>query len=226
MASLGRDGGRMDRRAALLAFALFGLAALAAMPARALGPTYVHGDVSGLWTPEGSPYVLVENATVPVSSLLQIGGGVEVRANRGVGLQVLGSLIVLGTADALVHFTANGTTAPPPGFWVGIQATSPDLVSLNHAIVEGAQTGFGLSGGTADITASSFSGNFRGIAIEGAGATVSDTASSENTQAGIYARTASLSIQSALFSGDYVSLNLGATNALVENSTFLAATIG
>ncbi|HYS71545.1 MAG TPA: PKD domain-containing protein, partial [Thermoplasmata archaeon] len=92
--------------------------------------------------------------------------------------------------------------------------------------VEGAQTGFGLSGGTADITGSSFSGNFRGIAIEGAGATVSDTASSENTQAGIYARTASLSIQSALFSGDYVSLNLGATNALVENSTFLAATIG
>src|SRR2546428_2977338 len=191
MASLGRDGGRMDRRAALLALALFGLAALAAMPARAAGPTYVHGEVFGTWTLQGSPYVLVENATVPIASLLQIGGGVEVLANRGVGLQVLGSLVVLGTADAPVHFTANGTTAPPPGFWVGIQATSPDLVSLNHAIVEGAQTGFALSGGSAEISGSSFSGSFRGVMVEGAGATISDTAISQNPQAGGIARTAS-----------------------------------
>src|SRR3972149_209763 len=81
--------GEMDRRATLLGLILFGFA-LAAPPASGAGPTYVEGSVEGVWTLEGSPYVLVGNATVQAGKALVIGPGGEVRGERETGLEVPG----------------------------------------------------------------------------------------------------------------------------------------
>src|SRR5437867_166890 len=113
MAISGSDGRRMDRRAALLAFALLGLA-LAAFPTRGGGPTYVAGEIAAnAWTVDGSPYIIVDNATVPAGHTLTIGPGVVVRANHATGLHVLGGLVVAGTSAQPVLFTANATIADP-----------------------------------------------------------------------------------------------------------------
>jgi len=216
----------MDQRAALLALAVLGITALAALPTKGGTPTYVQSEVYGIWTIDRSPYFLVDNVTVPAGKALRIDAGVEVRADRGVGLQILGSLTVNGTADAPVRFTANATAASP-GFWVGLWATNATLVVLDHALVDDAETGFALVGGSASITGSSFTSNVHGLKVEIGSATIAETLVSGNTMAGVYARGASLSIRSSLFSGDYVGMTVAAaSHALVENTTFLASSIG
>src|SRR3990170_3104992 len=195
--------GEMDRRATLLGLILFGFA-LAATPASGAGPTYVEGSVEGVWTLEGSPYVLVGNATVQAGKSLVIGPGVEVRAERQTGLEVLGSLEVLGTADALVRFTANATT-PEVGFWRGILASGGASLSITDAAVEFAQTA---------------------VSVSAASLTVEDVAIAHSAESGIAARDSTIAVRRSLFHRNTFGISLTTSRALVENTTFLGPTLG
>ncbi|TLZ48729.1 MAG: hypothetical protein E6K18_08610, partial [Methanobacteriota archaeon] len=216
----------MDRRAALLALTLVALA-LAGMPrGRAAGPTYVHGELVGgaHWTLDGSPYILVGNTTVPGDSFLGIDAGVQVRADRGVGLTVLGGLAVQGTAAQPVRFSPN-STGVDAGFWRGIRSVNSWAITISHAIVEGAESAYGVEGGLAVIDGSSFSVSFRGLEVHGGGVDVTQSSFSQNTEAGVAAGGnlySTVTIGGSLFANNYASMNLDTTLALVENSTFLA----
>jgi len=54
------------------------------------GPTLVSGNVSGTWSPTGSPYVIVDNCTVPAASTLTIQPGTVVIIGQGLNLTVNG----------------------------------------------------------------------------------------------------------------------------------------
>jgi DNA-binding MarR family transcriptional regulator len=193
----------MDRRAALLGLILLGVA-LAAKPAAGAGPTYVEGSVEGVWTPEGSPYVLVGNATVEAGRSLVVEAGVEVRAEHFTGLEILGSLEVRGSADAIVRFTANATQ-PEFGFWRGIHASGGASVWLSAATIEFAQMG---------------------VAAEASSLVVEDVSIAHSAEIGITARDATISVRRTLLVGNTFGLSLTNSRALVENTTFLGPTLG
>ena len=210
----------MDRRAALLALTIFGLALTAVPRSGGVGPTYVEGFVSGDWTPEASPYILLGNATVPAEATLVVHAGVEVRANRGMGLQVFGSLIAEGTPAASVRFTANGTA--DHGFWSGIHAAPGSFVSLSGTTVEAAGAGLFAMGATVSVTGSSFAMNFRGLDARGSVVTAKDTSIAQSAQAGVVAREGtSITISHGFLSGNRVHADLATAEALIENTTFL-----
>jgi len=192
----------MDRRATLLGLILLGLA-LAATPAAGAGPTYLEGSVEGAWTLQGSPYILVGNATVRPGATLVIEAGVEVRAEHLTGLEVLGRLEVHGTADAVVRFTANATV-PDQGSWRGILASGGASLSIVGAVVEYAQVGVSLIASTL---------------------TAEDVAFSHSAEGGIMADDSTIVVRRSLFHGNTFGLSLRTSQALVENSTFLGPTL-
>lgn len=195
--------GEMVRGATLLGLILFG-AALAAIPAASAGPTYVEGPVEVLhWTVDGSPYILVGNATVAAGRALVIEEGVEVRSERFAGLDVLGTLEVRGAAGALVRFTANATT-PDSGSWRGISASRGASLSISGAVVEFAQTA--LSASAASLV-------------------VEDVAFAHSAETGITARDSTITVRRALLHGNAFGISLTNSRALVENSTFLGPSL-
>ncbi len=66
--------------------------------------TEVEGEVSGVWDVEGSPYILIENVTVPEDEELEIEPGVEVIFNEDKILLIEGDLITEGTEDDSIYF--------------------------------------------------------------------------------------------------------------------------
>ena len=209
----------MDRRAALLALTVVGLAVSLFPTARSGGPTPVEGPVVGVWTLDGSPYVLVANATVPEGGKLEIQAGVEVRAHRGVGLDVLGTLLVLGSPGARVRFTSD--EPGDAGYWKGI-GVQTGVASLSHAAIDGAETALSVSGGTAGVVGSQFSGNLHGLRVEDGAADLMETSISHNAFAGVIARNAALTIGGgSLLAGNPIGMRLESADALVENTTFL-----
>ena len=214
----------MDRRAALLAIAMLGLSLALARPGEGPGPTPIEGPVSGVWTVEDSPYLLVGNATVPPGLTLEVQAGVHVIASRGVRLGVEGSLLVRGTGDAPVRFGGEG--AADAGFWQGIVASGADAVVLEHAVVEHAETALAVSGGAATLTGTSLSASFHGLLVSGGTATIVEGAVSGNTVLGIVARASTVDVRGGLVSGNREGVQLVASQALLENTTFLGNALG
>ncbi len=132
-------------------------------PARGAGPAGV--DMGALpyqeaesiggtihWRAEDGPFHLVDDATVPEGSLLQIDPGVSVYADPGVRLTVLGTIQALGTEYAPVRFSEHPEAADEddpllPGMqmgppkWGGIRivdSLSPDNI-IQHAVFVNAQ---------------------------------------------------------------------------------------
>ena len=68
--------------------------------------TIVQGDVSGNWTIDGSPYLLINDCTVPTGSVLTIDPGVEVIIGEGLALTVNGQVIAVGTDYQHIIFRA------------------------------------------------------------------------------------------------------------------------
>jgi len=215
----------MNRRTALVAIALLGLSLALARPGEGPGPTLVEGGpVSGAWTVGDSPYLLVGNATVPPGLTLEIEAGVHVIASRGVRLAVEGSLLVRGTADAPVRFGGEG--AADPGYWQGIVGAGADAVVLEHAIVEHAEAALSVTGGAATISGTSLSASVRGLFVSGGVATVLEGAVSGNTAAGLVAHASTVRVRGGLVSGNREGVQLVASEALLENTTFLGNVLG
>lgn len=120
----------------------------------ASGPTTVSGQITvdTVWSPQGSPYVITSEVSVPEGVSLTLLPGTVVKAlGSSSNILVSGQLLVLGTPDRRVVFTSllddsvmgdtNGdgaATAPAPGDWRYINIGSrfattgtgpPDIIS-------------------------------------------------------------------------------------------------
>jgi len=111
---------------------------------------------STTWTLAGSPYIISANITIygASSPILTIEPGVQVRFDAGYSLGIghtssgtnFGGIVVNGTAESPVIFTAN-SESPVPGYWATICSNNyalPDSVVFNHAIFEYGGSGNGL----------------------------------------------------------------------------------
>ena len=85
----------------------------------------------------GEDVVLTETLVIPAGETVNVGPGTTFTARTGVKVQVLGTLIVAGTADSKVEFLGAGT----PRSWEGIEIGSGGRLELTHASIGGAHLG-------------------------------------------------------------------------------------
>ncbi len=98
------------------------------------------------WRRSENPFLIEGQVIVDQGVSLVIEAGVEARFEEDIGILVEGALVVNGTRDSRVIFTANGTS-PGPGFWIGIRFndTSDDNLSvLRFSRIEYARIGIDL----------------------------------------------------------------------------------
>lgn len=102
------------------------------------GANTISGEQSdtrnGPWTLDRSPYVVVDDITVPEGETLTIEAGVEVRFESDYWLDVYGSLSAAGTQDQPITFTSDRKY---PGDWKGIyfEATA-GASTMAYCVVE------------------------------------------------------------------------------------------
>jgi hypothetical protein len=77
----------------------------------------VEGDISGVWTAVNSPYQIIGDITILDGEMLTIEPGVEVIFTGHYKFNVLGRLMVVGTKQDSIKFTANN----PNEGWHGIR---------------------------------------------------------------------------------------------------------
>ncbi|MDP8237876.1 MAG: T9SS type A sorting domain-containing protein [Candidatus Hatepunaea meridiana] len=73
------------------------------LPTISMAQTEVEGAVSGEWTVDGSPYILVDTTWVPEDEELTIEPGVTVQICRGTTLFIYGDLTAIGTEEDSIH---------------------------------------------------------------------------------------------------------------------------
>ena len=73
-------------------------------PCFAFGDTEVRGDVSGEWTIEDAPFIVVGNVTIPGGESLTIDPGVIVRFRGEMCMLVYGTLTAVGTEEDSIYF--------------------------------------------------------------------------------------------------------------------------
>ncbi len=84
--------------------------ALAAFPS--IAQTIVSGNVSGTWDIARSPYLVVDNCTVPTGQSLRINPGVSVLIGSNLTLTASGNIQALGTANQRIRIAGASPSAP------------------------------------------------------------------------------------------------------------------
>ena len=104
------------------------------------GVTNISGDISGIWTPDNSPYYLVSHATIQNGESLTILPGVTVINNDDYYLYVYGSLTAEGTLEDSIKFISDNG-----GF---LYYDDPDMseIHLKYVSFSGSEYNFGNSG--------------------------------------------------------------------------------
>ena len=110
-------------------------------------------EISGListdqtWPAADNPFIIADNTLVGSGTVLTIEPGVIVKFNKGLTLQINGTLIARGTSDSTILFTAN-STGDTAGYWRYIHlanatnAVFSDSLAyqagtvLEHAVIE------------------------------------------------------------------------------------------
>ncbi|MCF7809983.1 T9SS type A sorting domain-containing protein [bacterium] len=107
------------------------------LPFTAFAQTEVSGEVSGEWTVEDSPYIIVDSTWVPEDEELRIGPGVDVLFGEGLGIDAFGIITVHGTAEDSVFFqpTEGDTTWRGFVLWASNDEYSFDYCRFNNADV-------------------------------------------------------------------------------------------
>lgn len=115
--------------------------------------TAVSGDVSGTWTTNGSPYVLIAECTVPTNQVLTIDPGVTVIVGPDVNVLVYGSLKAVGAPDKRIQIRG----ATPTNYWNSIIVYSGSFTNefRDCRISEAANfaIGFNVEGSNQTLTA-------------------------------------------------------------------------
>ncbi len=212
------------RRAALgLAVLILVVAGGLALPAaRAGGPTYVAGDVSGRWLLEGSPYFVTADVSVPAALSLTIDAGVEVRFAAGAGLLVRGSLFVKGSDAAPVAFTSNGSASA--GSWRGIAVEGSAWIA--SAWVAYAERGLDLEGGSATVDRLAVTSSFTGLRVNRSSPAIARSSFSMNEAAGVVVDTATVSLVRTEISSNPWGLVLAAATVSIDNGTLAGSAVG
>ena len=98
---------KIEKRYFFIVWILIGLLALSITDLSALE---VEGSVSGEWTVDDSPYIMVGSVFVPVDDTLVIHPGVEIIALSHYTLEVSGLLIAEGDEDSRITMRGNDVT--------------------------------------------------------------------------------------------------------------------
>ncbi len=205
---------------ALAATLLLAGALLVHPSVKALGPTYVTGETSGIWDLEGSPYVVVDDAIVQDGQQLLIKPGVEVRFNANTILLVHGTIMAVGTEGQGILFTSNATMKDP-GDWHGITISVHSSENLfEFTKIEYAVHGLRITeGSSAVVRHSEISNNsLSGVTLVTSFASIKDSLISNNNE-GISAHGSELElIRSAVSMNAFTGLELYLSSALIESS--------
>lgn len=83
--------------------------------------TYISGGIfsNTTWSPSGNPFIVTGNTVVFDGVDLTIDPGVVVKFDAGVGFELRGKLIAIGTATDSITFTSN-LASPTKSSWTGI----------------------------------------------------------------------------------------------------------
>ncbi|MBI5539627.1 MAG: right-handed parallel beta-helix repeat-containing protein [Bacteroidia bacterium] len=108
------------------------------------------GNVSGLWTLAGSPYIILGSIMVPNGSTLTIEPGTEVRFQGTCKLLVLGSLQAIGTVTDTIIFTATNITAGWRGIRFDNTSSTNDSSKISYCKLQYAKAAASSSGYDAD----------------------------------------------------------------------------
>ncbi len=84
----------------------------AIFPTYLFASTNVSGNVSGTWTPAGSPYLVINSMTVPSGATLRIQPGVEVIFQGFYNFTINGALIAIGTQAAPIRYRLHHQRLP------------------------------------------------------------------------------------------------------------------
>ncbi len=122
------------------------------------------------WTQDMGPIVVKATIVVNETTRLVIEAGVEVRLDIGQGIQIKGHLMVEGTAEEPVLFTANTTEPFGPDSWesIGLLSVSAGrLHQVEYATFQGANTGLQVSSAEALVQDCTFTINKYGLVARG-----------------------------------------------------------
>lgn len=106
------------------------------------------GDV--VWTPGSTPapYIIEGTLSIASGSSLTILPGTEIRFGFGARINVMGDLIVNGSAASSVTLTSD-SPAPARGDWLGVVIdNAAGNVVIDHAQIQWAENGIAVFGGT------------------------------------------------------------------------------
>jgi hypothetical protein len=114
---------------------------LAFLPSTTFSQTEVSGEVSGEWTAEDSPYIVVDSTWVPEDEELRIGPGVDVLFGEGLGLDVFGTLTAEGSEEDSVRFLPQEEDV----VWRGINFNNPGIENIfTYCAIRNAEIVFAL----------------------------------------------------------------------------------
>ncbi|MBL7148510.1 MAG: chitobiase/beta-hexosaminidase C-terminal domain-containing protein [Candidatus Cloacimonetes bacterium] len=105
-----------------------------------IGYNYFHGEISGTWSSEYSPYYIIEDVTIPNSETLTIEPGVDIIFMGHYRFNVQGRLLAEGTENNMITFTINDNTGfnnieISDGGWHGIRFDNTPATNDSSRIV-------------------------------------------------------------------------------------------
>ncbi len=139
-----------------------------------------YGDVSGIWTIEGSPYIIEGHISVTVDSTLIIEPGVNIFFPEQNHFRVYGRLLAIGTESDTISFTASDTTDIFAGLYFCETDTSlQDSSKLKHCKFDPGCVGF--SNSSRAVVKNCIVTNGYGIGFDNSSPTIVDVTISNNT---------------------------------------------
>jgi len=101
------------------------------MPMAVMGQTEIEGEVSGEWTAEDSPYIVIDSTWIPEDEELTLLRGVEVQFTEDQGLYIFGTLEASGTEDDSVRIRV----AEDVEHWRGLRFYGRNRTEWNYASI-------------------------------------------------------------------------------------------
>ncbi|HHE38010.1 MAG TPA: hypothetical protein ENL20_05495, partial [Candidatus Cloacimonetes bacterium] len=110
---------------------------------RNFNATFVGGDVSGTWSSEGNPYLVEDNISVPIDSLLIIEPGVKIIFHDNSKFEIYGQLLAQGTFSDSIIFTVEDTISG----WRGLRFYDSNTNAQDSSKIEFCKFEYGNSYG-------------------------------------------------------------------------------